>query len=50
MGKLRLLGNVYEPEFVPVTMKIRDFVNIQEDSRPRASLEAQRGRDVFLPF
>jgi hypothetical protein len=31
------LGNVYEPEFVQVTMKMRDIVTIQEDSRLRAS-------------
>jgi hypothetical protein len=31
------LGNVYEPEFVQVTIKMRDIVTIQEDSRLRAS-------------
>jgi len=35
--KYRPLGNVYEPEFVPVSMKMRDIVNIKEDSRLRAS-------------
>jgi len=44
------LENVYEPEFVPVTMKMGDIVNIYEETRLRASPRHSGAGRFFSPF
>jgi len=50
MGKFRPLGNVGEPEFVPIAMKMGDIVTIQEDSRLMASPGHGGAVRFFSPF
>jgi hypothetical protein len=47
MPKFRFLGNMDEPEFIPLSMKIRDIVNIQKNSSLRTSQRHSGGREGF---
>jgi hypothetical protein len=47
MGKIRPLGNVYEPEFVPVSMKMGDIIDIREDFCFRAFPRHGRAEKFF---
>ncbi len=50
MGKFRSLRDVWEPEFVPITMKIRDIVNICEDCHLKVSQRHCGAGRFFYPF